>query len=259
MAEGIHLRNKHAVRQRLSSIAEATPANLPAGLRKPITPTRSGGGGDPLNEMQGIDAIRTKVWGPLLHSFPDLERRDTILIGGHCFDTDLVGAVGHYCGTFRHDLADHSSDRPSDLHPLWRVSPDGGRKDRSKHRVDGRSQRDSPGGVWQIAPSLGTEEQWPCPITADGIVLTEDDHVQSAASLKLTLDMQASLGAYDDEAKEGRGAAEYATEGFLASEDDVVWTIRRRHDARTGGFRGSPPTAIPDLLQIERAATTMHE
>ncbi len=67
--------------------------------------TRRGGGGDtghaagaagrglpcrcglarllPMNEMSGVDAIAARVWLPLLHAFPDLERRDTLLMGGH--------------------------------------------------------------------------------------------------------------------------------------------------------------------------------
>ena len=53
--------------------------------------------------MRGTDRVAETVWRPLLHSFPDLERRDAILVGGQYEGREYVVTVGHYCGTFRED------------------------------------------------------------------------------------------------------------------------------------------------------------
>ncbi len=210
------LANKTTARKTLSAIAEASPASIADRLNDAYHPNATWRGSHPLNEMEGVGAISEKVWKPLLASFPDLERRDVILIGGHSHDTDLVATVGHYCGTFRRDwLTIPATGRPIYL-----------RYGEVHRMVNGKIAQSTvlidildvirQAGFWPLAPSLGTEEQWPCPITADGIVLAEQDPAVSAASLKLTLDMQASLGAYDDERREGR-------DGLLNMPQKAFW------------------------------------
>lgn len=202
--ESITLRNKKFAFSALARLAESTPGSVGKRISEAYHPNAEWRGSHPLNEMQGVDAIENKVWRPLLEAFPDLERRDTIFMGGSCYGTDLVGAVGHYCGTFRNDwLTIPATGRPiyiryGEFHQI----------------IDGKISLSTvlidvldvirQAGFWPLPPSLGTEEQWPCPISADGILLSEQDPEASAASLKLTLDMQASLGAYDDEKNEGR-------------------------------------------------------
>jgi hypothetical protein len=109
--------------------------------------------------------VEARVWAPLIRSFPDLERRDVILVGGSYEGRDYVAMVGHYCGTFREDwLTIPATGRPiyiryGEVHEvrdgaivqsncLWDV-------------LDVIRQA----GFWPIAPSLGTEGMWPGPIT----------------------------------------------------------------------------------------------
>ena len=54
----------------------------------------------PVNEINGIDQIHNKLWKPLLHSFPDLERRDNLIIGGNFQNKIFVSTIGHLTGTF---------------------------------------------------------------------------------------------------------------------------------------------------------------
>ncbi len=201
---GDHLANKRFVRAALGALAEATPATLERRLAEAYHPDAEWRGSHPMNEVKGVVAMADVVWRPLLHAFPDLERRDNILIGGHWNGYDFVGAVGHYCGTFRED---------------WLTIPANGRtmylRYGEVHRVaEGKIVQSTvlidvldairQAGFWPVAPSLGTEEQWPGPFTADGIVLTPQDPGQSAASLAQTLAMHASLGGYDDAQNRGR-------------------------------------------------------
>jgi len=216
---GDHLANKRFVRRALGALAEASPATLPARLRDAYHPDAEWRGSHPMNEVRGVDAMAEVVWGPLLRSFPDLERRDTILIGGHWNGHDFVGTVGHYCGTFREDwLTIPATGRPIYLRygEVHRVEE--GRISQSTVLIDVLDVIRQ-AGFWPLAPSLGTEEQWPCPFTADGIVLTAQDPAVSAASLAQTLAMHASLGAYDDTQNGGR-------EGLLTMPQKEHWHLK---------------------------------
>ena len=201
---GDHLANKRVVRAALGALAEATPATLGNRLAEAYHPDAEWRGSYPMNEVRGTEAMAEVVWRPLLRAFPDHERRHNNLIGGPWNGHDFVGAVGHYCGTFRED---------------WLTIPATGRtmylRYGEVHRVVGGKIAQSTvlidvldairqAGFWPLAPSLGTEEQWPGPFTADGIVLTPQDPRQSAASLAQTLAMHASLGGYDDAQNRGR-------------------------------------------------------
>ena len=57
-------------------------------------------GPHPINDLEGVEALISGFWQPLLKSFPDLKRRCDIFIGGHIH---WVGAIGHFSGTFAHD------------------------------------------------------------------------------------------------------------------------------------------------------------
>ncbi|MEP6970200.1 MAG: nuclear transport factor 2 family protein, partial [Betaproteobacteria bacterium] len=74
-------------------------------------------------------------------------------------------------------------------------------------------------GFWPIAPSRGREGRWAGPQSADGLVFTAQDAQESAASLQLTLDMQATLGTYDDTTNGGR-------EGLLVMPQKKFWHPR---------------------------------
>src|SRR5579864_6132516 len=77
-----HLANKRSIRRLLTALAEATPDTLDTRLAAAYHDNANWRGSHPMNEMTGIEAIANRVWRPLLHAFPDLERRDNILIGG---------------------------------------------------------------------------------------------------------------------------------------------------------------------------------
>jgi predicted ester cyclase len=215
----IHLANKRFINEVLPALAEATPATLQKRLEAAYHAGAHWRGSHPMNEVHGIDAIAAAVWRPLLEAFPDLERRDTILMAGHSHGTDIVGTLGHYCGTFRND---------------WLTIPATGRTVYIRygefHVVkDGKiSQTTSlidvldvirQAGFWPVAPSMGIEAMWPGPLTADGILLPEQDPTVSATSIAQTLAMHKTLGDYNDELMAGR-------EGLLAMPQKEHWHPR---------------------------------
>ncbi len=208
--------DKRRLYSNLYDLAASTPVTIKRRLDEIYHQDADWRGSHPLNERQGIDAIEADVWQPLLRSFPDLERRDLIFCGGSYEDRDYVAALGHYCGTFRGDfLTIPATGRPVYL------------RYGEVHQVeDGKIVQSTclwdfldlirQAGFWPIAPSLGTEGMWPGPITADGIVLGEQDPAVSARSIAQTLAMHKTLADYDD--NEGLGR-----DGLLAMPQRDHW------------------------------------
>ncbi len=211
-----HLANKRFVHATLAALAEATPGTLKKRLADAYHPDAEWRGSHPMNEVSGVEAIAGQVWLPLITSFPDLERRDNLVIAGHSHGTDIVGTVGHYCGTFRKDwLGIPATGRPIYLRfGEFHVVRDG-KIAQSTVLIDVLDVIRQ-AGFWPIAPSLGTEEQWPGPFTADGVVLHETDPAVSAVSIAQTLAMHKTLGDYDDRSGLGR-------EGLLVMPQKEHW------------------------------------
>ena len=188
----------------MHTIAESTPETLAARLARIYHPDARWRGSHPWNEVHGVAAIERVVWAPLLHCFPDLERRDDIVIGGSYDGRDYVGCVGHLAGSFRRDWNGIPATdqviylRYGEFHQMAQ-----GKIIQSTVLVD-ILDFIRQAGFWPLAPSLGQEGPWQGPLGRDGLVFAAQDASESAASLKLTLDMQASLGAYDDTTNAGR-------------------------------------------------------
>ena len=198
------LKNKRSALAGLIAVTESTPATLRANLSKIYHPDAQWRGSHPWNEMKGLQAIEADVWAPLLHSFPDLERRDNLVIGGQYEGRDYVGMVGHLVGTFRREW---SGIAPTDQVVYLRYGEfhqmQAGMIIQSTVLIDVLDFIRQ-AGYWPIAPSLGQEAMWAGPFSGDGIAFAAQDSSVSAASLKLTMDMQASLGAYSDLTEAGR-------------------------------------------------------
>ncbi|MCX7225776.1 MAG: hypothetical protein NT071_09265, partial [Burkholderiales bacterium] len=103
ITDALNLANKRAVHSLMSTLAQATPATVERQLAQAYHPNAQWRGSHPWNEAQGVQAIGAVFWQPLLQAFPDLERRDNLLLGGQYQGRDYVGAVGHLCGRFQRD------------------------------------------------------------------------------------------------------------------------------------------------------------
>ncbi|MEM8948984.1 MAG: ester cyclase [Pseudomonadota bacterium] len=216
MTAGSTIADKRRLYDTLYQLADSSPSTLRSRLHDVYHENAHWRGSHPLNERQGLDAIEAEVWQPLLHSFPDLERRDLIFCGGSYHDRDYVAALGHYGGTFREDYLTIPATGRSIYLRYGEV-----------HQVeDGRIVQSTclwdfldlirQAGFWPIAPSLGSEGMWPGPITSDGIVLEEQDPSVSAASIAQTLAMHKTLADYDDEKSLGR-------DGLLSMPQKAHW------------------------------------
>lgn len=201
-----NLARKRAVSDAMCAIAESSPSTLRANLARIYHPEAHWRGSHPWNEMVGVDAIASTVWEPLLHSLPDLERRDDIVMGGTYEDRDYVGAVGHLVGTFRRDWQGIASTgqtvalRYGEFHQMR-----DGLIVQSTVLIDVLDFIRQ-AGFWPLPPSLGREGRWMGPQSNDGIIFSMSDETESARSLAQALAMQATLGTHDDVANPGRDA-----------------------------------------------------
>lgn len=211
-----NLSNKRTVHRLMSALVQSTPATIERELAQAYHPAAEWRGSHPWNEAKGVQAIAKVFWQPLLHAFPDLERREQLLVGGQYEGRDYVGAVGQLCGRFKGDWLGLQANgqllylRYGEFHQL----------------VDGRIVQSTvlldvldairQMGFWPLPPSLGLEGMWPGPLAGDGLGLSVQDAAQSASSLALTLAMQAALGAYDDTLSLGR-------DGLLAMPQKEFW------------------------------------
>lgn len=152
-------------------------------------------GSHPLNVVSGIDSIQ-KIYTDLLTSFPDIERRDLIIIGGHYESSDFVALCGHYVGTFSSDwlgipaISRPISFRYGEVHEvlddriirsycLWDI-------------LDLLRQC----GICPLPPSRGSPDIWDSPFHP-GVLFKESDPELSARNLSDTLAMQQTLGDYN--------------------------------------------------------------
>lgn len=201
-----HLAHKRFVHETMARIAEARPAALHDALADAYHPDAHWRGSHPLNEMTGIAAIAATVWAPLHTAFPDLERRDLLLLAGSYNGHDLVGAMGHLCGTFKAPWLDIPASgqtvtlRYGEVHRMAH-----GRIAQSTVLIDVADVMRQV-GVWPGAPSTGVEMMWQPPITGNGLNLVENDPAESAANFAQMRAMQTALGDHGDWRVMGRDA-----------------------------------------------------
>ena len=216
MTEPVGTAVRNSISHRLYSLAESNQSNLNKNLNDLFSSDAHWRGSHPLNDLHGPNAIAENAWLPLLNSFPDLERRDLIFIGGRYEDRDYIATVGHYCGTFKQD---------------WLTIPATGKpiyiRYGEVHQVeDGKIVQSNclwdildvirQAGFWPMPPSTGTEGRWAGPNTGLGIQLTPGDTELSVSNLVQTLAMQKSLG-------DNNGPEHFTREGLINMDQKNYW------------------------------------
>ncbi len=203
----------------LNDLPDKSPIDVKKKLDKIYVPEASWRGFYPINEIKGTLEIYDKFWSPLLESFPDLERRDSLFIGGDYQDKVFVGAIGHYCGTFRKPwLGIPHNGRTTYLRygEFYEITPDNKIKESTIiiDVIDFIRQA----GFSVLPPSLGVETMWPAPIDGQGTWFSEQNEKVSQESLALTLAMHRSINTYDDVKNKHKGR-----DGFLHMSQKNYW------------------------------------
>ena len=94
--------NKKKIRNILKKISESNLDDLSHNIKNAYHENAEIYAFHPVNELKGVDEIINTLWKPLIYSFPDLERRDNLIIGGSFQNRVYVSTVGHLTGTFAH-------------------------------------------------------------------------------------------------------------------------------------------------------------
>ena len=193
------LKNKKIIIEKMKSIAESSLATIRKNLLNAYHSDVKWRGFYPLEDLKGLEALEVKLWRPLLQAFPDLERRNNIVIGGDFNNKSFVGTVGHLTGTFKNSWLDIPATnktvhlRTCEFHQIKNE------KIVQSHMLIDVMDFIRQAGFWPINKSLGIEEMWPGPITGDGIVLEEQNPEVSKKTLEQALAMQKTLGDYKPE------------------------------------------------------------
>lgn len=151
----------------------------------------------PFGDLRGPEALYDRIYAGLLEAWPDLERRDYIVMSGPDEDgADWVGCGGYYTGTF---LAPWLDIPPTGhmvamrFHEFYRFE---GGKVAEIQAIWDIPEVMMQAKAWPMAPALGREWQPPAPATQDGLVPGPRDEARSAASCKLIVDMLSALTRY---------------------------------------------------------------
>ena len=198
---------RSALHTALQRIAESPVDRLETELTALAAPDCQWRAAHPMNEVTGTAAALAQIWQPLKQAFPDLERRDTIFLAGTYQGKTLFAAMGVYCGTMRGNwLGIPATGRTIYLRfgEVWQLGADGRvvQANLLWDVLDVMRQA----GVWPLGPSMGVEEAWPGPMTADGVRLSPSDPSLGRASLAQTLAMHKTLAEFDDQGMLSREA-----------------------------------------------------
>ncbi len=144
----------------------------------------------PFGDLIGPQALFETCYAPLFQAWPDLERRDWIVVAGRTPEgNDWVGCGGHYIGTF--------------AKPWLGIPPTGHLVHMRYHEfyrfengsvVETQAIWDIPevmhqARAWPLAPALGREHMVPGPATQDGVVPGPWNAEQAQASCRCVIEM----------------------------------------------------------------------
>ena len=144
----------------------------------------------PFGDMHGPRTFHDRALAKLKAAWPDLERRDWIVIAGEDqHGAEWVGCAGHFIGTFTAPFLDipptgHLAHMR--FHEFYRIE--------EGRIVEMQALWDIPevmmqAGAWPMVPSLGREFCIPGPASGDGLFREVRDPERSRASRQLIIEM----------------------------------------------------------------------
>lgn len=204
MDTDIHTSNKARLAPLRAAMRDFEEAPVRAALEAVLAPDAAVHLCHPLGDLTGPQALYERAFAPLFAAWPDLERRDYIVMAGrdeHGFD--WAGCGGYYTGTFAApwlDIPPTGHQAAMRFHEFYRF--EGGKV------VEVQALWDIPevmmqAGAWPMAPSLGREWQVPGPSSQDGLVPGPHDSDRSEASCRHILDMLEHLQRYPSQGGPG--------------------------------------------------------
>ncbi len=149
----------------------------------------------PFGDFVGATAWNTGPMHQLFNAFPDLERRDFIVMAGRTQGGDAwVGTAGYYQGTYTKPLLGiPATGRITGFryHEYYRIE--------SGSVVEFQGIWDIPelmhnANAWPMGPSLGVAGNVPGPALQDGLVVSSDSETVSNVSTDVVMQMLIHMG-----------------------------------------------------------------
>ncbi|MEL7186553.1 MAG: ester cyclase [Pseudomonadota bacterium] len=210
--------DKQFVWQYWEALQSANFSDVKDIARKYLADNHRWHGFDPVNDLDGANTFAESFWRPLLVSFPNLERRTWIFIGGESSGTLdgsgdgrlWVSGTGVFRGTFENDyLGIPANGKEVDIRwgEFCRVQ-DGKILETFflLDLVDLMQQA----GIHVLPPSKGKDGIYPPPAAGDGVMLEAGDAEESAYSLEhIRRFIFDGLNSYDESDLESMGMADY--------------------------------------------------
>ncbi|WP_065322601.1 ester cyclase [Tritonibacter mobilis] len=186
----VHTQNKALIAPLRAAMYDFDTAGVRAALASVCAPDVLFRFCHPFGDLTGVEAFYDAVYAGLFKAWPDLERRDIIVIAGPDeFGNNWVGAGGYYTGIFTTpwlDIPPTGHQVSMRFHEFYRI-------------VDGKVVEvqalwDIPevmmqANAWPMVPSLGREWHVPGPATQDGLVPGPYDAEAGAASCAHIIEM----------------------------------------------------------------------
>ena len=185
--------NKQKVRDYLKNIIHQGPSKLDDNLNKYFSSDVKVNCFHPVNEFEGLEKFKLNFWQPLFESFPDLERREQIVIGGTFRDKVQVGSISTLSGLFKKSwLGIKPNNKMVNLRccEIHEIKED---KIVESHILIDVMDLIFQTGVFPIKASRGSEGNWLNPINTDGVNFFEKNPEVSRLNLAQGLTMQRSL------------------------------------------------------------------
>ncbi len=149
----------------------------------------------PFEDLDGAEGWWGEALRPLHDAFPDIERRDTIVMGGADPDgSNWVGCCGYYTGTWVRSFLDIPAtghQAAMRYHEFFRIV--------DSQVLEVQALWDIPelmmqADAWPMGRSLGRDWQVPAPATQDGVRRDVRDDEWSAASADHVVGMLTDMG-----------------------------------------------------------------
>ena len=149
----------------------------------------------PFDELEGADVVSAKLWGPLMHSFKRIQRRQDIFMAApnRLDDSLWVTSMGKFLGLFDEPWLDLPPTGKIALIPYCEFHRvEGGRIEETALWLDIISVMKQ-AGLTPLAEQTGAEIVNPGPRTQDGLMFGPQSPAESKATLDLIMRMCSDL------------------------------------------------------------------
>lgn len=186
----IHTANKRRLAPLRAAMYDFAPAAVKAAMEELFSENAVAHMPHPFGDLSGVEEFYARCYAPLFAAWPDLERRDWIVMGGRTsHGGDWVGCGGHYVGTFAapwldippsghiahmrfHEFYRFEEGKVAEIQALWDIP---------EVMLQARA--------WPMTPSLGREFCVPAPARQDGILTAPWEEEQASDSCALVVEM----------------------------------------------------------------------